>query len=244
MLVSRLHKYYETNSIIHKMNPVIKILCFIIFIATIITDDLMINLILVDLLVIVIFLSKVPISIYLEVVIRLKFVLLLIFIISLLCGITVVTSFVIVIKIILIIWYLSLLTLTTAQTEIIYSLELLLKPFSKLKLPVNKITLNISLALRFIPMLFNQMDMVLKTMSGRGINYRDNVLVRLKAYAIAIIPAIDLTVKKIIGMKKNMKIRLYDVNRRRTNYRSNKVGVFDVLILLIHIVLFFLMIRL
>ena len=234
MLLTKLDKYYEANSIIHKMNPLIKLLCFLFFSITIISTDLMLNLILIDFLVILIFLSRVPISIYLEIVIRLKFVLLFIFIVSLLCGITIVTSIVIVIKIVLIIWYLSLLTLTTALTEIIYSLELFLKPLSFFKIPVNKIALNISLALRFIPMLFNQMDVVLSSMASRGLNYQNNFKNRFKAYFKSIIPVILLTFNKIGQMKKNMSIRLFSINCRRTNYRSNKVRILDIIILLIH----------
>lgn len=244
MLLNKLDKYYETNSIIHKMNSLVKMLCFIIFIITIVSNDLMINLILIDFLVILIFLSRVPVSIYLEIVIRFKFVLLFIFIISLLCGITIVTSIVIIIKIILIIWYLSLLTLTTGQSEITYSLELILKPLSVFKVPVNKVALKISFALRFIPMLFNQIDMVLKRLASLGLNYQANFKSRFKAYYKAIIPVLVLTFNKIRQIKQNMEIRLFSINRRRTNYRSNKVSLFDVIILIIHVGLLFLMMRL
>jgi len=244
MLLEKIDKYYETNSMIHKINPFIKILCFIIFIIIITSNDLMINLILVDLLVILIFLSRVPLSIYLEMVIRLRFILLLIFIINIICGITIVTSLVVVIKTILIIWYLSLLTLTTSQIEIASGLELLLRPLGLFKIKVNKLALDISFALRFIPMLFNQMALVLKAMASRGLNYQKDIMSRVIIYPKAIIPVVTLTIAKINQMKANMEIRLFNINRKRTNYRTNNVGIFDIIVLIAHIGLLILMIRL
>lgn len=231
MLLNRLDCYYDTDSLIHKMNSTAKLICFLLFVIAIVSNDLIINFIFVDVLALLIFLSKIPLSIYLEPIIRLKFILLFVFILSLLCGTLVITSIVIVVKIVLIVWYLLLLSLTTSQSEITYSLGLLLYPLNYLKIPVKKLALFLSFVIKFIPLLFNQMDLVIKSYKSRTHHHR--MIINLKA----IIPSFRLTFKNIHNIKESMILRLYNYNIRRTNYRFNKVGIFDIIILLTHIVL-------
>lgn len=231
VLINKIDSYYETYSLIHKMNSFIKIVCFILFTITILSNDLMVNLLFVDVLVILILLTKIPLAIYIEIAIRFKYVLLISFIISLVSTLSLTFSFVLVIKIILIVWYLFVITLTTSQSEIIYSLSIIFYPLKILKINEKKLALFMSFALRFIPLYFNQSSKVLKSCKSRM--NKPNIIIDLKA----IIPSLRLTIKKTIDIKTMMEIRLYNVNVRRSNYRFNKVKFFDIIVLVIHITL-------
>ena len=231
MLINKIDSYYETYSLIHKMNSFIKIVCFILFTITILSNDLMINLLFVDILVILILLTKIPLAIYIEIAIRFKYVLLITFIISLALTLSLNFSFILVIKIILIVWYLFVITLTTSQSEIIYSLSIIFYPLKILKINEKKLALFISFALRFIPLYFNQSNKVLKSCKSRM--NKPSIIIHLKA----IIPSLRLTIKKIIDIKTMMGIRLYNANVKRSNYRFNKVKFFDIIVLVIHITL-------
>ena len=52
--------------------------------------------------------------------------------------------------------YSTVLTLSTPPNEITYGLQRVLSPFRLIGLPVNKMALSISLALRFIPTIIDQ----------------------------------------------------------------------------------------
>lgn len=233
MLLNKIDRYYETNSLIHKMNPIIKMLNFIIFVIIIISNDLLTNLILIDLLVLLMIISKVPLSIYLEPLIRLKYFFLVLFLTTLLIF-PFSDCLVILVKIIVIIWYLELLTLTTSQSEIIYSLEILFNPLNYLKIPVNKLALEISFIIRFIPMMFNQNELITNSLVSRGIKRKKikyNLITRFLIY----INSFKICLNKINKIKVSMKMRLFSINVKRTNYRINKVSFFDIMLLGIHI---------
>ena len=231
MLINKIDSYYETYSLIHKMNSFIKMICFILFVITILSNDLMINLLFVDILVILILLTKIPLAIYIEIVIRLKYILLISFLISLFLSLSLTFSLVLVIKIILIIWYLFVITLTTSQSEIIYSLSIIFYPLKIFKINEKKLALFMSFVLRIIPLYFNQNSKVLKSYKSRM--HKPNIILYLKS----IIPSFRLTIKKIKDIKTMMILRLYNANVKRSNYRFNKVKIFDIIVLVIHITL-------
>lgn len=237
MLLNKIDRYYATNSLLHRMNSIVKIICYIIFMIIIVTDDLLVNLILVDLLSLLIILSRVPLSIYLEPIIRLRYFWLGIIVICLLLGLPFVVSIVVVIKIILIIWYLLLITLTTSQSEITYSLEKILSPLKLIKIPVKKLSLGISFGLRFIPVIFNQASSVVRKLKSRGLGESKFM------YFQAFIPTLILTYLEFKKVKMSMDLRMFDIGKRRTNYRFNCVGIFDIIIIVVHLGLLFLMIR-
>ncbi len=219
------------------MNSIVKIICYLIFMIIIVADDLMVNSILVSLLFVLILLSRVPLSIYLEPIIRLGYLWLGIILICLLLGFPFGLSIIIVVKIILIIWYLLLVTLTTSQSEITYSLEKVLFPLKLIKVPVKKLSLEISFGLRFIPLVFNQMSLALKKLRSHGLGESKFIYFR------AFIPTLRSTYLEFSKLKMNMELRMFNVGKKRTNYRFNYVGIFDIIIIAIHLGLMFLMIR-
>ena len=62
-----------------------------------------------------------------------------------------------------IVLYTTVITLTTPPTEITYGLQKVFSPLNLIGLPVNKISLSISLALRFIPTIIDQGNKILKS---------------------------------------------------------------------------------
>lgn len=64
----------------------------------------------------------------------------------------------------------SLFTITTSQSGIIKALEWLFKPLKKLGLPVSEFTLMVSLSLRFIPILLEEADRILRAQTLKGAN--------------------------------------------------------------------------
>ena len=63
---------------------------------------------------------------------------------------------------------LSLPTLTTKITQLTYGVESLLKPGARLGLPVHEIALVSTIALRFVPILTEELERVMKAQASRG----------------------------------------------------------------------------
>ncbi|MGQ9674938.1 MAG: energy-coupling factor transporter transmembrane component T family protein [Chloroflexota bacterium] len=62
----------------------------------------------------------------------------------------------------------SLLTNTTTTTELTHGIEDMLRPFSRLRLPGHELSLVATIALRFVPILAEQMEIVMKSQASRG----------------------------------------------------------------------------
>lgn len=62
----------------------------------------------------------------------------------------------------------SLPTLTTKITQLTYGVELLLKPFARLGVPAHEIALIATIALRFVPILVEELERIMRAQASRG----------------------------------------------------------------------------
>jgi energy-coupling factor transport system permease protein len=62
----------------------------------------------------------------------------------------------------------SLLTNTTTLTDITHGIEDMLQPFSRLGVPANELALVATIALRFVPLLGEQLEIIMKAQASRG----------------------------------------------------------------------------
>ena len=65
----------------------------------------------------------------------------------------------------------SLLTLTTTPNQLTDGLEKALKPLGKVHVPVHEVTMMMSIALRFIPILIEETDKIMKAQQARGADF-------------------------------------------------------------------------
>ena len=241
-----LGRYYNSNSKIHYMHPLSKIICTIVFVVMIfVCNNIKLMILLSMLAVLFTEMSRVPRNIYLKTIKSLKFILSFILIIDFIFKVDIIVTLMNMLRLISVVLYTSILTMTTPPTEITYGLELFLAPFKLIGLPVNKIALSISLALRFIPTIIDQGNKILKSQASRGIDYyNSSIKGKFMAIKSMIIPMFALTLKKADDLADAMTVRLYNVNAKRTNFRINKWHSFDTYMVIIHIlVLLFIIFR-
>jgi len=62
----------------------------------------------------------------------------------------------------------SLLTNATTLTDITHGIENMLQPFSKIGVPANELALVVTIALRFVPLLAEQLEIIMKAQASRG----------------------------------------------------------------------------
>lgn len=234
MFNTMIGKYFPGKSMIHNLNSKSKIICLFIFLITLVSNNYLVVSLLVMLTLILIFLSEVPINLYLRSIWSLRYFFIFIIVLSVIFR----EEFIIItlIKIIVTLIYSMMITYTTSKSELTSALENIFKPLEKLKLPVSKIALIITLALRFIPTIFEQTEKIRKSQASRGIDFfHGNIQEKIKAVKYLVVPTLLLTINRSQLIADNMEIRLYGVNSFRSNYHYSKWTNIDDLLIIIHL---------
>lgn len=84
----------------------------------------------------------------------------------------------------------SLVTMTATITEIAHGVELILRPFRRVGVPAHELSLVLTIALRFVPALAEELERILKAQAGRGADIGSNRYWRPDKAARAYLPMI------------------------------------------------------
>ena len=231
-----LGKYYNKDSIVHKLNPIFKIISLIIMIVSIFFIDSYVDVLMLGTyLLLAIVYSNISIKTYLKNILGIKIFLIFILVIDIIFYTS--TSRIIfdLFKLIFIILYSSILTYTTVITELTYGIEKILSPLSKV-LPVSDIAMVITLTLRYIPSLTHEADRIIRAQKMRGINFdTKNIKEKILSISGILMPMFVMSIRKSNLMADIIDIRLYNYGKSKTNYRSNNWRLLDTLLLILNI---------
>lgn len=231
-----LGKYYNKDSIVHRLNPIFKIISLIIMIVSIFFIDSYVDVLMLGTyLLLAIVYSNISIKTYLKNILGIKIFLIFILVIDIIFYTS--TSRIIfdLFKLIFIILYSSILTYTTVITELTYGIEKILSPLSKV-LPVSDIAMVITLTLRYIPSLTHEADRIIRAQKMRGINFdTKNIKEKILSISGILMPMFVMSIRKSNLMADILDIRLYNYGKSKTNYRSNNWGLLDTLLLILNI---------
>ncbi len=236
--------YYPIDSKVHTMNPISKIICTLLFVFMIfLSNDIKIVSLVFILSILLCEMAHIPKRIYGKTIKSLKVIILFVILIYYFTGLGIDNILMTIMRLIGIVLYTTVITLTTPPTEITYGLQKVFSPLNLIGLPVNKISLSISLALRFIPTIIDQGNKILKSQASRGVDYSNsNIIGKFTALKSMLIPMFILTIRRADTLAESMQIRMYNINAKRTNYRLNKWGIFDTFLFMLHFIVFGLMI--
>lgn len=231
-------KYYNKNSVIHRLSPVFKLISLMIMIVGIFFIDSYIDILMFSLyLVLVMVYSDIGIITYLKNIYSIKILLLFIFIIDLIFNSNINNIVFDLYKLIFIIIYSSALSYTTSTSEITYGIERILKVFNGY-IPVNDIAMIITLTIRYIPTLTMEADRIIKAQKMRGIDFDSkNIKNKISSLVGVFIPMFILSLKKSESLGDIMDLRLYNYGKSRTNYRTNSWKKIDSLLLILNIII-------
>jgi energy-coupling factor transport system permease protein len=112
----------------------------------------------------------------------------------------------------------SLLTLTTSPIELTDAIEYLLKPLKKIGVPSHEIAMMMTIALRFIPTLVEEMDKIMKAQTARGADFDTGGLIKkAKSLIPLLVPLFVSSFRRADDLAMAMEARCYrgDVNRTR-----------------------------
>lgn len=132
----------------------------------------------------------------------------------------------------------SMLTYTTTPTMLTDGLEKLLSPLKIFKIPVATLAMMMTLALRFIPTLIDEIDRITNAQKARGANLDDGSFIeRAKALVPIIVPLFVSSIRRAYELADAMDCRCYTGGSGRTRMKQMKFHASDFVALFI-IVLF------
>lgn len=123
----------------------------------------------------------------------------------------------------------SLLTYTTSPTLLTDAIERILSPLNKIHVPVHTLAMMMTIALRFIPTLIEEIDHIMSAQKARGANFENgNILDRAKALVPVFVPLFVNSFRRAFDLAFAMECRCYHGGEGRTRLRVMKIGIRDV----------------
>ncbi len=123
----------------------------------------------------------------------------------------------------------SLLTYTTSPTDLTDAIEKLLSPLKLFKIEVHTFAMMMTIALRFIPTLVDEIDRIMSAQKARGADFENgNIIKRIKALFPIFIPLFISAFKRAIELADAMSCRCYTGGEGRTRLRQMKFSWRDI----------------
>lgn len=248
-----LGQYYQTDSVLHRMDPRVKLVGTVVYIVSLFLYRRIAPYVLAFLfLAAMIKLSKVPLKFIVRGLKAIVFLLFLTAAFNLFLtpgdpvfeyGILSISkegiqsAVFIAIRLIFLIMGSSIMTLTTTPNELTDALENLLKPLNKIKVPVHEISMMMSIALRFIPILLEETDKIMKAQMARGADFESgNLIKKVKAMIPLLVPLFISAFRRANDLAMAMEARCYHGGENRTKmkplqYKKGDVAGYICLIL-------------
>ncbi len=121
------------------------------------------------------------------------------------------------IRLIILMMFAIMLPLTTAPLELADGLDTLLRPFEKIGFPAHECSMMIGMALRFIPLLMQEADKIMKAQLSRGAKLdQGNLFQRIMSFFPVLIPLFIIIFRRADEIAIAMEARGYDGGEGRT----------------------------
>ena len=233
-------QYFAGNSVIHRLDPRVKIIATLLFIIELfIVDNFMGFAIAAICLGTVIAVSKVPFSFIVRGLKPIIIILLFTFTLNMFMidgrvlwqwgflritaeGLR--TAVFMAVRLILLIIGSSMLTLCTRPLSLTDGIERLLSPFKRIGVPAHEIAMMMTIALRFIPTLLEETDKIMKAQQARGADFETgNLIQRAKSLIPILVPLFVSAFRIAQELAMAMEARCYRGGETRTRRKEMKL---------------------
>jgi len=114
----------------------------------------------------------------------------------------------------------SIMTLTTTPNNLTDGMEKMLSPLKVFKIPVHEVAMMMSIALRFIPILLEETDKIMKAQIARGADFENgNLFSRAKAMVPLLVPLFISAFRRANDLAMAMEARCYRGGDGRTKMK-------------------------
>ena len=248
-----LGQYYKADSPLHRLDPRVKLAGTLLFVITLFFPKSVLGLVTATLFLgIIIALSRVPFSMVIRGVKPLFIIICFSAIVNLLCtpgtvlleagpvritreGIWI--SFYLVVRLVYLVMGSSIMTFTTTPNQLTDGLEKSLGFLQHFRIPIHELSMMISIALRFIPILTEELDKIMKAQMSRGADLESgNILQRARKMLPVLVPLFISAIRRASDLALAMDARCYTGGEGRTKlkpliYRRNDFIAYGILFL-------------
>jgi len=112
----------------------------------------------------------------------------------------------------------SVLTLTTSPTQLTDAIEFLMKPLKKIRVPSHEIAMMMTIALRYIPILIEEAEKIMKAQMARGADFdTGGIMKKAKSLIPLLVPLFISAWRRAEDLALAMEARCYrgDIGRTR-----------------------------
>ncbi len=261
-----LGRYMPYDSLMHRLDPRIKLFAMISLMVSIflrfgsVWTDLALYGLIFILIAIIMRMTKIKFSQLYRQLKPLWFMLLFLFVINLLLpntqeisgyldlwGIKIyyaalLQTFYIVFRLVLMIALTLVITASTRPLDLTYAIEWYLSPLKVMRFPSHEVAMTMSIALRFIPTLLEETYRIMKAQASRGVDFMHGKLKeKLRAMVSLIVPLFISAFQRSEELANAMEARGYDPSAKRTRYREltwHRRDTFALLFMLVYLSLF------
>ena len=244
-----LGQYYPAQSIVHALDPRMKICLLVLSIVAIfLAGNLLAFVPVMAFLALACRMSRVPVKLLIRGLKPLRFILVFTFLLNLFflqgetpllnLGFAVIKKEALILsvhyalRLVLLVLFSSLLTLTTAPVTLTDGLERLLSPLRVIHFPAHEMAMMMTIALRFIPTLLEEADKIMKAQTARGADFESgNLIKRAKAMVPLLVPLFVSAFRRAGDLAMAMEARCYHGGEGRTRLRVLKMAKNDYLAL-------------
>jgi len=238
-------QYYPSGSVIHRIDPRVKLLGTIMYVTFLLFANNFVGYAVAALFIaILVKLSKVPPRLLFRGLRAIMFILIMMAVINLFLspgetelfrvGFIRITqegalmAVQMALRLILLIIGSSILTLTTSPIQLTDGIESLLRPLKIIKVPAHDIAMMMTIALRFIPTLADEMDKIMKAQKARGADFDTGGLTkRAKSLIPILVPLFVSAFKRADELATAMEARCYRGDVNRTKMKAMKMTPSD-----------------
>ena len=132
-------------------------------------------------------------------------------------------------QLVMAIWVSTLTTLTTSPLDMVWALQWYMKPLKYLKVPVDEIALLIMLAIRFIPLLFEEADRIIKAQKARGVDIETGgVFKKMRSLVPVLVPLLHSVFRRADDLAVALTLRGYSPCITRSRMKCLKAKKSDI----------------
>ena len=152
-------------------------------------------------------------------------------------------TFYIVFRLVLMIALTLVITASTRPLDLTYAIEWYLSPLKVIRFPSHEVAMTMSIALRFIPTLLEETYRIMKAQASRGVDFMHGKLKeKLSAMVSLIVPLFISAFQRSEELANAMEARGYDPSAKRTRYREltwHRRDTFALLFMALYLIFFF-----
>ena len=243
--------YQQGNSVIHKLNSTVKVLLLIILLAAVVAANTLPGYgVLIVFTAVIVLLSHIEIKSAVGGIVRMIWFFIIIFIMNL-CFFQSERAWItfwifspsydgmmqgirVVVRVAVIMIFCNILNVTTPPVEITRAMENMMSPLRIIRVPTHQLALILSVAIQFIPTLFEEADMIKKAQTARGARF-DSRKFRDKAGAVIpmVVPIFISAFRRADELSLAMEARGCRVDVRQANRDRLHIGLAEIMAFLI-----------